>query len=281
MDRARIKTGSVNPLRCALCALVVAVAAPLVASSAFAQGAPPAGRSATGASQVRPGRLVGVFDFDTGEPVVGAKVLDMRTGMSAVTTSTGTLSLFFVDTAGSLVQVGKFGYESQRFFVANAVTDTAGITVLLKASGQSLPTVVTQARGSRGPADTVRVLELNGFYDRRNTTGAPAGAFVTSERIEKLSLLKYLGTISGRAICGTNLYINGVKVAMPNLITPNPPMGNRRLRVIVAPPQRDGLDALLTPSEVLGVEMYKTADIPAEFNTTRPSSCGATLIWTK
>jgi hypothetical protein len=253
--------------------LVCGLVMMLFAASDFAQDS----RPATRASQVRPGRLIGVFDFDTGEPVVGAKVLDMRTGMSAVTTSTGTLSLFFVDTAGSLIQVGKLGYESQRFFVANSVTDTAGITVLLKASGQSLPTVVTRARGARGPADTVRVLELNGFYDRRNTTGAPDGAFVTAEKIEKLSLLKYLVTVSGRPICTTNLYINGVKVSVPSLIAPT----RRGARVIVAPPQRDGLDALVTPSEVLGIEMYKTGDMPAQYNSTQPSKCGATLVWTK
>jgi hypothetical protein len=254
----------------------------LAVSPVFAQGVQPVRGSSVGASPVRTGRIVGVFDFDTGEPVMGAKVLDMRTGWSAVTTSTGTLSLFFVDTAGSLMQVGKLGYESQRFYVANSVADTAGITVLLKASGQSLPTVVTRARGSRGPADTLRVLELNGFYERRNTTGAPPSAFLTSERIEKLSLLKYLSTISGRNVCATNLYVNGVRVAMPNLVTPNPPMrGKRAATVIVAPPQRDGVDALLTPSEVLGVEMYKTGDIPAEFNAPQAGRCGATVIWTK
>ena len=53
-------------------------------------------------------------------------MLDLRTGMSALTTNTGTLSLFFVDTAGTLIRIAKLGYEPQSFFVANALTNTAG-----------------------------------------------------------------------------------------------------------------------------------------------------------
>jgi hypothetical protein len=256
-----------------------AIACGLAATMLAAPGGAQDGRSATAAAQIRTGRLVGVFDFDTGRPVVGAKVLDMRTGWSAVTTSTGTLSLFFVDTAGSLIQIAKLGYEPQRFFAANSGTDTAGITVLLKANAQALPEVDIRARRARGPADTVRALELYGFYDRRATTGAPASAFVTSEKIERLSLLKDLGSVSGREICTTNLYINGVKVDPPTLRAPIP--GGRGSRVVVAAPVRNSLDALLLPSEVLAVEMYRMSEVPAQFNPMRAGKCGATLVWTR
>jgi hypothetical protein len=229
------------------------------------------------ASVVRPGRLVGVLDYDTGQPVVGARVLDMRSGSSAVTTSTGTLTLFFVDSTGSLVQVAKLGYEPQRFFAANSDRDTAAITVLLRPSATSLPAVVTRGKSTRGVADTVRALELNGFYDRRAYAGAPASAFITADKISKLSLLADLVTLSGRDLCYTNLFINGIKVEVPSRIAPGP----RGARAQVGPPMRDRLDAMLDPSEVLAVEMYRTADAPAEFNSTQPSRCGVTLIWTK
>jgi hypothetical protein len=232
--------------------------------------------------RVRTGRLLGVFDIDTGQPVVGARVLDLRSGVSAVTTSTGTLSLFFVDSSGSLVQVSKLGYYAQRFFAANSATDSTGITVLLKAAAQALPAVVTRARTGRGPADTVRALELYGFYERRTTTGAPAAAFLTGDRIGRLSLLKDLVKVNGREVCASNLYINGTKVELPNLVTPAPPTGNKgSARVIVAPPLRDGLDALFLPSEVIGIEMYRTGEVPAAYNTTHPGRCGATLVWTR
>jgi hypothetical protein len=237
-------------------------------------------RSGGATTHVRTGRLVGVFDLDTGQPVIGAKVLDMRTGWSAVTTNTGTLSLFFVDTAGTLIRIGKIGYEPQSFFVANSAADTAGITVLLKANAQALPAVVTEGKARRGPADTVRALELYGFYDRRAATGAPASAFVTSEKIEKLSLLKDLVTVNGRAICTSNLYINGVKVDVPSLVSPNMSKG-RRAMVVVAAPARNSLDAMLLPTEVLAVEMYRAGEVPALFNPARSTRCGATLVWTK
>ena len=49
------------------------------------------------------GRIVGVFDQTSGDPIEGARVRDMLTGTSALTTKTGTVSLSFVDTAGTLL----------------------------------------------------------------------------------------------------------------------------------------------------------------------------------
>jgi hypothetical protein len=228
--------------------------------------------------RVRPGRLLGVFDYDTWEPIEGARVLDLLTGWSAVTTSTGTLSLFFVDTAGSFLQVAKLGYATQRFVVGSSTVDTAGITIMLKAYAQMLPTVVTHGTRGRGPADTVQLLERSGFYDRRQTSGAPYSAFVTSEKIAKLSLLGDVSRFNGRQLCMTNLYVNGIKVEPPSLRSPMPGSG---AMVVVAAPLRNYLDALVTPAEVLGVEMYLPVDVPARFKPGGVAGCGATLVWTK
>jgi hypothetical protein len=107
----------------------------------------------------------------------GAKVLDLRTGWSAVTTSTGTLSLFFVDTAGTLIRIAKLGYEPQSFFAANAVSDTAGLTVLLKPTGQALPAVITKAKGEPGVTGKLRE------FDERRRMGF--GHFLTEDVLAK------------------------------------------------------------------------------------------------
>ena len=59
-------------------------------------------------------------------------------------------------------------------------------------------------------------------------------------------------------------------------------MPGGRYRSIVAPSQRNGIDNLLMPDEVAGVEMYNARNVPTQYNVTAGgASCGATLIWTK
>ena len=82
------------------------------------------------AVRVRPGRLMGVFDAETGEPLFGARVLDISNGLSVETTVSGTVSLFFVDTAGGLLRITKLGYDPEMLLVANSTRDTVPLTLL-------------------------------------------------------------------------------------------------------------------------------------------------------
>lgn len=140
-----------------------------------------------------------------------------------------------------------------------------------------LPPAVLTAKSTRGPADTVRRLELAGFYERRNTTGAPRSAFVTAERIARFTMLSDVSRIvdSRRDFCGGNLYLDGVRVDVPENS-----VGRRR----TGGSYKSGLDALLDPKTIAGIEFYSVADAPSAYNITRPSGparCGVTLIWTK
>jgi hypothetical protein len=251
------------------------VAVALVTASAESNGQV---RGAAGLPDARiPGRIVGVFDDATGRPIEGAQVEDAITGWAASTTATGTVSLFYVDTGGTLLRVKKVGYVPQLFPVANSARDTTPITIVLKPVAQLLPRVVTRVSSSRTPADTVRKLELAGFYERRASTAAPMRAFVTEKELRKVTLVTDLSRITGRKFCPDNLYIDGIKVQMPVINVPN-----RTTRVL-----RDGIDALLTPDQIAGIELYTAATVPAEYNATAPPGpmgmppCGATLIWTR
>jgi hypothetical protein len=231
-----------------------------------------------GSAQARiPGRLIGVFDDRTGQPLAEVIVEDMVTGWSAQTTATGTLSLFYVDTGGTLIRIKKVGYVPQTMPVRNSPSDTTPITVILKPAAQVLPTATTTARTHRGPADTVRKLDRMGFYERRLSQGAPERAFVTTKELAKVRLVSDVVRFSGRPFCATNVYIDGMKVELPNLNLRGNARGPRTTKLL-----KDGIDALLEPEMIVGIEMYKVADTPAQYNATQSGPpCGATLIWTR
>src|SRR5512146_190090 len=82
------------------------------------------------APRVRPGRLIGVYDAQSGAPLDDVTVTNTLNGLSAKTTSTGTLSLFFVDTAAGLLRLTKIGYQPLTLLVANSDADTIPETLL-------------------------------------------------------------------------------------------------------------------------------------------------------
>ena len=230
------------------------------------------------AIRVRPGRLLGVFDAETGEPLSGVRVLNVSNGLSVETTVSGTVSLFFVDTAGGLLRITKLGYVPQLLVVANSPRDTVPLTVVLSRQGQLLPTVVSRGRRQltpRGPADTVRRLDDVGFYDRRYTTGAPSASFITAKQLNGVRTLDDLPRISGRPICSGNIYVDGIRVSVPSRV-----LGRGRVSQTMTSP----LDMIVPIDQIAGVEMYNGADAPEEYGAT--AAHGAmlgcvTLIWTK
>lgn len=266
---------SIGPSAAAIATLAAFVPAILGAASARAGGQEPRAPARADSAHVRPGRLLGLYDALTGEPVADAVVTNVLNGLSARTTATGTLSLFFVDTSGGMLRIQKVGYSQVTMVVANSARDTVPLTVLFSPAAQQLAAVVTKARAHRGSADTVRSLEDHGFYERRMVTAAPSSAFVTADKIEKLPLLSDVKSLSGREICLSNLYINGNKFAPQT----NHSLGRGRVaNYLTANP----IDQLLTPLDVLAIEMYRSGEAPAEYGGTEAGgNCGVTVIWTK
>jgi hypothetical protein len=107
-------------------------------------------------------RVLGIYDEASGEPVKGVRVLDISTGMSALTSVSGAVALFFLPDGGSLVRLQKIGYAVQTLPVAISPRDTAPITIIMRRVVELSP-VVTKA----ALASTYISPHLRGFEERR------------------------------------------------------------------------------------------------------------------
>ena len=266
--------------RSAVVSLLASIVASIVAfnpSIAAAQNAPQAEPSKPAPFV---GRIIGIYDADTGAPLEAVEVMDIASRISALTTSTGTVALSFVDTAGSLIRFRKLGYESIVMPIANSA-GSVPLTLVLKRASQLLPATVTTAKRIRGPADTVRKLELSGFYDRRTAGGASPSAFMTAEQIEKLTTFDDFQAVTGRPICVENLYVDGVRIANTNR---DNSFWRLRQRAGARTLHESLIDEIVKTNEVAAIENYRVSEVPAEFNGTKDpgaGGCGVTLVWTK
>jgi len=200
-----------------------------------------------------------VIDSVSKLPLADVNIVDLRSGRSVQTTRSGTAVLSLLDSAGVLITLRRVGYRPLTRLV-QAANHEGSITLTLVPLPQPVPGVVTE--GSSGPTEILRTLEVNGFYDRRRRTAAPASAFVTEEKLSRLSSLADVRHVSGRALCTQNLYVDGMRVRVDR-----------------------SFYSWLRPDRVAGIELYTHApEIPAQYNVTLPSgssSICATLIWTK
>ncbi len=245
----------------------------------------PAARAQSNGDIVVRTRLIGIYDAQTGKPVDSAEVKDIFTGLSALTSSTGTVVLP-LDTVAAFLRVRKMGYNMNTFLVTNTVADSFPVTLTLDPVGYLLPTVVSSAHGvTRSAADTSLKLNVSGFYARRALGEAPSNAYISEVQIDKWkpTLLSDLVSRTGRPwMFGCTLYIDGALTKLP---TTN--LGPGRY------PQQltRGIDQLLDPSMVAGIEVYRASEVPPQYNATQvgdgamtngATNAGCvTLIWTR
>jgi hypothetical protein len=223
-------------------------------------------------------RLLGVYDFDTGEPIEGAEVVDVLNRASSLTSKTGTLALLFLPDSGSMIRIQKIGYQPTTMVVSISPADTVPITVLLSRVAQALPTVVTKETGKK-----VISPGLQAFEARRRLG---AGRFITEDELRKSDNRKMTEVIRSAGVtvqCGRR--------GPPCYAVSNRQSGKTALTIGSCPfvvyldgmrvseTERD-LDKMQV-SDYAGVEIYSgAATIPAEYNMTG-SSCGVVLMWTR
>jgi hypothetical protein len=76
-------------------------------------------------------RVLGVFDGENGEPIVGAAVTDSASGLTATTTATGTVSLAFLSSSRAVLQIRAQGYPDVRTELRLTFSDTIPVTMIL------------------------------------------------------------------------------------------------------------------------------------------------------
>ncbi|HLA89620.1 MAG TPA: carboxypeptidase regulatory-like domain-containing protein [Gemmatimonadaceae bacterium] len=228
-------------------------------------------------------RLLGVFDDATGQPVVGAAVVDLTSGTTVVTSATGTVSLAHLAAGTTILQVRKIGYESR--MVTVSASDTVSVTVVLRPFGQPLPKIVTSAPAPVSP-------RLAAFEENR-VRGF--GHFITREQLVRME--GHLTSDVLRTIPGPRLIQNRrqpsewyVASTRPNLsLLRNGPGGTCYAAVIV-----DGIFVYqgadgeppfninsIPPDQIAGIEYYAGgATMPVRYNSTR-NACGLVVIWTR
>ncbi len=240
----------------------------------------------TGRAQAYRGRLLGLFDEATGQPIEGAEVFDVSTGWSAKTTATGTVSLVFVPDGGGLVRIRKVGYAPLFTRIVISPTDTAPVTLLLPRLTE-LPAVVTN--------DTAHHFisgNLNGFEERARLK--MAGYFITDTLLRKsenrtlANLLRSQFPGIGRRLSEgpfsatyfaagdgcAQVFLDGVPMNSPGTGSAGG-RGAARTR-----PQPFDLNSIQI-SALQGVEYYpRGGTMPAEFTSER-TGCGALMLWTR
>ena len=224
------------------------------------------------ALRVLRGKLVGVYDDVSGDPIEGATITDVASGMRVQTTNTGTASLFFARTDVTMLGFTKTGYRPMTMVIGDPWADTIPLTVTMTPRGVS-----TIEAKRRSPADTVRKLLTVGFYDRRAWAPAPANAFLTASDMRGAHGLTEAATRVGRPLCESAVYLDG---AFTNI--------NAQLQAF--PPAARTIDALLPIDIVAAIETYVGKEIPPQFDrwseqgavdAPKKSSRCVTAIWTK
>ncbi len=244
-----------------LAALLIAAGAALLPAPrpARAQSGSSSGAAAADTtSRLARIRILGVYDDETGEPIEGADVSDLAGGYTVRTTVTGTVPLYITGGSSTLLRIKKLGYQQTMLVVPTGPLDTVPVTTTLLRMGHVLPTVVVS--GNRvfklSKADTVRELLRNGFYLRRATSAAPRSAFVTGDRLNGVMLLSD-ARFFGRAICESNLYVDGQPFRVPA----------RSGHFL-----EEGIDQFISPYDVAGIETYYFGESPAGVTGTMPGT---------
>ena len=234
--------------------------------------------------RVPPGRLLGVFDEASGEPIAGAEVSNLSTGDHISTTSTGTVSLWFIDRP-TIVQVRLMGYEPVRLVVDP--TDTTPITIVLRRA-TPLPTVVTRASinistdpGLREGFDR-RCAVANVACVRDSTIGAHPNSTLGDLLIKLPGVLTSGSQVrmhaNGPGLCAPTYYVDGftwnTKALGPPIDQPGSAPGQSTRFSKDSPPPPYGT------SNVARVEVYGSgAPRPTRFSG--DGSCGVIAIWTR
>lgn len=227
-----------------------------------------------------PGRIVGVFDEETGTPIAAAEVIDLFTGGDAHTEAHGLveLSQFQRRNDSAAVRIRKIGYADTSLIVMVGAADTVPVPINLHRAAIDLPALISHAKASDGMSalDSRRLAEFDfrrkmglGYFIvggelRDRADNLPFGDYLVS-RFPRLTLRtnragdQYLSQSASN--CPIAVFVDGV--------------------VVYKPGQSSMVEDFrgYKAEDYVGVEWYPSAaTIPTEYGGTG-ASCGVLLLW--
>jgi hypothetical protein len=226
-------------------------------------------------------RLLGVYDEATGEPIAGVEVRDVLSGLSASTTTSGTVSLIFLPDGGGLVRLRKVGYELETLMIAISPANTAPVTLTLRRAAQ-LPTVVVNDSAPTYLSPRLRQVEgrlkshAGGYFIDESTMrrwdnsvlgdaiiSRVPGVYSTTGPHGEMYLLSARIACSGPALscqrsnCYVKVYVDGVPFASSAVLD----------------------FSQLSPQDYAIAEFYPGgASVPVQYGA---QSCGLLLLWSR
>jgi hypothetical protein len=107
------------------------------------------------------GRLVGVYDKATGEPIADVEIRDLINGVRAQTTTTGTAAIGFAGDEGTVLRFVKPGYDTLRVPLSKSLSDTTPLTLVLEPRDSSRAGAVSSvdSNSASGKASGTQVID--------------------------------------------------------------------------------------------------------------------------
>jgi hypothetical protein len=223
-----------------------------------------------------PGRLLGVYDAQSGSPIQDVEVTDVFNDVTVRTPASGLITLGFLPEGRSLVRVRKVGFTAETLFVSITLRDTAPITIVLNRLTDLAPVIITDS----APRYTSQRLRQ---FEQRRSLGI--GHFVTEAELRKddgrrlgAALMRLPGlmvtarngsVVSTRGGCSPDVYVDGVMGGAP--IAMATVRGGRHTYPGVG---------LLDVTDFAAIEYYTPGESPAQFRGVG-NACGVIMLWTR
>jgi hypothetical protein len=217
--------------------------------------------------------LKGTIRQTTGEPLPEAQVLVLGLPNGAQSTPTGGFEIKDLPGGSHTVEIRAIGFARKRELVDLDPTKPVELDIKMTKMAAVLPELSVTAKAAAGQSE----------FDKRRTSAAGAGHFITREDIDRRNPLRtedLFRTVAGLSVvpsggfdysvvssrgagfngrCSPDFYVDGAKV------TVDPQIGG-------------GIP--VNPHEIYGIEVYSgPASVPAQFQT--QNGCGAIVIWTQ
>jgi hypothetical protein len=215
------------------------------------------------------GTLTGTISTADGTPIASARIRLLGTSLTTIADGKGMFRIADIPPAAHKLDVRMLGYSP----LEQLVDVTAGATfhvkiILVPIPLEPLDVVERSAltpgligfeeRMARGPGF---------FFDREAILRMQARQFTDIlRRVPGLQVRPVSGSYGNVSVqtrgsgCQVLFYMNGTVFPMP----PDHPINN-----------------YVVPEDVVGVEVYSSSEIPAQFNMSRHARCGVIVIWTR